>query len=519
MKEPTRRQSLLSTIAVMTGTLGSRILGFVRIALISMFFGAKGEADVLNAVFNIPNNFRKLLAEGALSSAYIPELSRQIQDDPSETGAKYLNRNILALQLIILIPLSLVCIFFPAAVLTIFVRFPDPEMTLLAIRLFRWLFHYILLISVNAVLMAVLNSHNHFLIPAVSPLLFSISVIASIVIWHNSLGIFSMVIGVLGGGVAQILWQYPLYRKMGYSLIPRIDFNSPPFRRVMKHWVPVLITSSIFTINQQVAILLATGLRQGSTTALSNAIVFWQLPFGIFSASITTVLFPKMSRLAGAGEWDRLSRALQDGIHMLGMLLIPSSILLVLFGPELISTALQRGEFLPEDSLLTARVLAAYCPGMLFVGIYNLFQRSFYSRGDYKFPLYTAAVIVLTDISLSLLFLRGGFGVTSLAWANSLAMTAGAVILWYGAVRRVITFQKGEMLWHFGKVLVSQLPMIALVILLKKIVSRDLFTRGSSWTNLGILAAEGSLSLLVLLLLYSLMKLDITSILKKRRKE
>ncbi|MDC7238921.1 MAG: murein biosynthesis integral membrane protein MurJ, partial [Spirochaetales bacterium] len=345
MKETTRRQSLLSTLGVMAGTLGSRLLGFVKIALISMFFGAGRKADVLNAVFNIPNNFRKLLAEGALSSAFIPELSRQIVSDPEGKGSRNLSRSILGLQMLILVPVSLVCIIQPQILLRLFVRFPDPADFDLAIRLFRWMWHYILLISVSAVLMAVLNSYNHFLIPALSPLLFSVSVIVSILIWHESLGVFSMVAGVLGGGVFQILWQFPLYRKLGYSLKPRLHFKDEAFQRVMKQWIPVLITSSIFTVNSQVAVLLATGLDEGSTTALSNAIVFWQLPFGIFSASITTVLFPKMSRQAGEGNIQAMGETLLQGVHMLSVLLIPSSLLLMAFGPEMISTALQRGEF------------------------------------------------------------------------------------------------------------------------------------------------------------------------------
>ena len=516
MKETSRRQSLLSTFAVMTGTLGSRILGFVRIALISMFFGAKGEADVLNAVFNIPNNFRKLLAEGALSSAFIPELSRQIIKDPSGKDARKLSRNILALQLLILLPISIFCILFPEAVLKVFMRFKDPEMTALAVRLFRWLFHYILLISINAVLMAVLNSHNQFLIPAVSPLLFSISVICSIVIWHDNLGIFSMVIGVLGGGVAQILWQFPRYRKLGYSLLPRIAFRNEAFRRVMKQWVPVLITSSIFTINQQVAILLATGLAEGSTTALSNAIVFWQLPFGIFSASITTVLFPKMSRLAGSGEWEKLSATLQDGIHMLGILLVPSCILLVLFGREIIVIALQRGEFTYLDSTLTAAVLSAYCPGMLFVGIYNLFQRSFYSQGNYKLPLYIAGISVAEDITLSLIFLHLGWGVVSLAWANSIAMTTGSFLLAAGALKGKITFKGKRFVLHFSKVLLAQIPLILFVLFIKRAVDPAVFELGSSWRQFGILALEGLSSLVVLAGVYYLMKLDVMRVLKKR---
>jgi len=517
LKETTRRQSLLATIAVMTGTLGSRILGFVRIALISMFFGAKGEADVLNAVFNIPNNFRKLLAEGALSSAFIPELSRQIVGDSSGEKARKLSRNILSLQLLILIPLSVACVLFPQVFLKIFVRFKDPAMADLAVRLFRWLFHYLLLISVNAVLMAVLNSHNNFLIPALSPLLFSISVIASIVIWHNSIGIFSMVLGVLGGGLAQILWQYPRYRKLGYSLLPLMDFKDEAFKRVMKQWIPVLLTSSIFAINQQLAILLATGLKEGSTTALSNAIVFWQLPFGIFSASITTVLFPKMSRQAGEENWEKLSATLQDGIHMLAVLLIPSSLLLALFGPEMISTALQRGEFTQLDTALTARVLGAYCPGMLFVGCYNLFQRSFYSLGNYRYPLRVALFTVITDVGLSLFFLFMGWGVISLAWANSIAMTIGSLLMAGGALRGKITLQTKKMILHFLKVLSAQIPMIIIALLLKRWIGLAGFYSGSSWGNLGVLAGEGIAVVLVLFCFYLLMNLDVLTILKRGR--
>jgi len=500
----------------MTGTLGSRILGFVRIALISMYFGATGEADILNAVFNIPNNFRKLLAEGALSSAFIPELSRQIVADPEGKKAKDLSRSILGLQLLILVPLSLFCILFPEIVLSVFIRFREPWKLEMAVRLFRWIFHYILLISVSAVLMAVLNSHNHFLVPAVSPLLFSISVISSIVLWHGTLGIFSMVVGVLGGGVAQILWQYPFYRKIGYSIRPRLHFGEESFRRVMKQWGPVLITSSIFTINQQIAVYLATGLDEGSTTALSNAIVFWQLPFGIFSASITTVLFPKMSRQAGEKNWQALSYTLQEGIHMLAVLLIPSSILLMFFGPELISTALQRGEFRSQDTLLTSRVLLAYAPGMLFVGCYNLLQRSYYSQGDYSFPLKTAMGSVIADIGLSLLFIRLGWGVVSLAWANSIAFITGSLIMLFTGLKGNISFNFNRLGTQLFKILTAQIPMILTILIFKRIFPVSRFMAGSGWVNFGLFALEGVSCLTVLFFFYNLMKLDVMTILRRR---
>lgn len=516
MKETSKRQSMLSTMAVMSGTLGSRILGFVRIAIISMYFGGSDQADILNAVFNIPNNFRKLLAEGALSSAFIPELSRQIKHDSTGKKSRDLSRSILGLQLLILVPLSLISILFPEHVLKIFIRFQEPWKYEMAVDLFRWMFHYILLISVSAVLMAVLNSHNHFLIPAVSPLLFSISTITSIIIWHDSLGIFSMVIGVLSGGLFQILWQFPKYKKIGYSLIPHFHFKDEAFRRVMKQWLPVLVTSSIFTINQQIAILLATGLEDGSTTAMSNAIVFWQLPFGIFSASITTVLFPKMSRQASTGDWKDLSETLQEGIHMLAVLLIPSSILLMIFGPELISTALMRGEFQEENVRMAAAVLFAYSPGMFFVGCYNLLQRSFYSQGNYQYPLYSAAIVVIVDIALSLIFLALGWGVVSLAWANSIAMFTGFFILLVANLRGRISFKTQTLLKHFLKVFSAQIPMIILALSLQKYIGLERFYAGSTWQNFAWLALEGISALLILFFFYSLMKLDVLTILKGR---
>ncbi len=518
MKETSRHQSLFSTFAVMSATMGSRMLGFVRIALISLYFGGSGQADILNAVFNIPNNFRKLLAEGALSSAFIPELSREIHSNPPQGDPRELSRSILGLQILVLLPLSLLCVFFPEMVLKVFIRFQEPWKTDLAVRLFRWLFHYILLISISAVLMAVLNSHNYFLIPALSPLLFSVSVISSIILWHGTLGIFSMAVGVLGGGAAQILWQYPHYRRLGYSLKPGLDFKSPGFRRVMRQWIPVLMTSSIFTINQQIAVFLATGLADGSTTGMSNAIVFWQLPFGIFSASIITVLFPKMSRQAGGGDWAALSETLQDGIQMLGIFLIPSSLLLMIFGPELISTALQRGAFKVKDSILAARILYAYAPGMFFVGFYNLFQRSFYARGDYAFPLKTAGLVVILDVLLSLLFIHWDWGAVSLGWANSGAMSFGALILGAGSVKGRGFPNVRRLLTQFIRILAAQIPMVGTALLLKSLVGVERFYLGSSWMNFFIVAGEGLASLAVVLGAYWLMKLDVVTILGKRGK-
>ena len=332
------RKTSLSTIAVMSCTFISRILGFIRIAIIGAFFGASGEADVLNAVFSIPNNLRKLMAEGALSTSFIPVLSESMVKEKDTETSKIIVRNILTFQSFILIPFCILSIIFADFLITkVLLDFNDPYLNSLSVSLFRWFINYILLISISAVLMAVLNSNSYFLIPAVTPLLFSVSVIISIVFLYKELGIFSMAVGVLSGGLLQILFQFPLFHKLGYDVKPDFSFKNKYFKKIMKNWAPVAATASVFTINQQIAVRFASGLDTGSSSALSYALVFWQLPYGIFSASITTVFFPKMSRFRAEGDSSRLLTTMTSGFRNLMCLLIPSGVFLFFLGPEIIS--------------------------------------------------------------------------------------------------------------------------------------------------------------------------------------
>ncbi|RKX81318.1 MAG: murein biosynthesis integral membrane protein MurJ, partial [Spirochaetes bacterium] len=196
-------------------TLLSRLLGFIRVAVIGAIFGASGKADVLNTVFQIPNNLRKLLAEGALSSAFIPALSSLIVKNNSLDSAKKLTRNIITFLILILTPLIVLAIVFARPIINVLLPFPEKWKVELSINLFRWLIGYIGLISISSIIMAVLNSHGQFIIPALSPTLFSICVISSILFLYRYIGIYSVAAGVLSGGLAQIIFQSPLYLKKG----------------------------------------------------------------------------------------------------------------------------------------------------------------------------------------------------------------------------------------------------------------------------------------------------------------
>jgi len=485
---------------VMGCTLATRLLGFVKIALVGAIFGASGVADVWNAVFTIPNNLRKLMAEGAMSSAFIPVLSASLLNDPGRQGAKKTTRAIMSFQLVLLVPLIGLGILFAEPVIHALLSFPQPEKMRLSAELFRWIFGYLLLISVSAVLMGVLNSHNVFVIPALTPLLFSIAVIAATLIFWRSLGIFSLAVGILAGGAAQILFQLPTFFKLGYDLRLDFDYRHEQFKRVLKLWIPVLVSSSIFAINQQIAVLFASGLEDGSTSALSNAVVFWQLPFGIFSSSIITVLFPRMSRQAAGEDRGGLRESVSYGLQFILILMIPASIVYVLMGRQIIQVALERSAFTAQGTLMAASVLTGYSLGMFSVAAFTFLQRFFYSRQDYRTPLAASLIVSALDIGFSLWLKETPLRVTGLAVANSLAFSAGTVILLKKA-RAILGSLNGRMMLDtLLRMAVSNLPLVVFLPLFLQWTA-PFWTRGSSLRNLllllAALAGGGGITLLL----------------------
>ncbi|VDA99810.1 Proposed peptidoglycan lipid II flippase MurJ [Olavius algarvensis spirochete endosymbiont] len=507
------QRSARSAFVIMGCTLISRILGFVRTATIGALFGAGGTADVINLIFNIPNNLRKLLAEGALSTAFVPELSREIVLDTSGLKARRLGKTIIGFQIIIIAPVLLGALLFPEQVLYIFERFSDPYKKELSVVLLRWMMPYLLFVSLSAIMMAVHNSHNRFLIPALTPIAFSICVILFLLFGQGRWGTVSIGAGVLAGGLAQILVQYPSFRRMGYGLIPSFDFNDDSLKRVLRKWLPMLLTSSLFVINSQIAMLLASTLPDGNTSSLTYAIVFFQLPFGIFSASIATVLYPKMSRCAALNDNNGLIDCLSFGYRNLWALLVPSAMILVLLGEPIVAIAFQRRAFTPENSIATANVLAAYSVGMPFIGLFGISQRALYALGAIKRSFFCALLTVFIDIALSLVFVFWMDGDSiALAWANSIAFTIGS-ILQYILIRRISKFRiAGEVLSAFGKILIGNTAGVLVILGFYQLLGRSWWLSGVSWTGVGLLALIALVSSAIIVLFYGWMKIETVSL-------
>ena len=420
-----------NTLLVTIFTLASRVLGFFRIAIISAIFGASGSADVLNLVLQLPNNLRRLLAEGALSSAFIPVLNQSIHSDQPHiqtTSAKKLFETIIGAQILFFVPLLVLATLFARPIAVVLYDFQSAELQELSVNLFRWLIWYIFPISVGAIFMAVCNSHGHFVISSLTPIISSVIVIGATLLFSGRVGIFAVGGGVLVGGVMHIVVQLPRVLRLGYRLRARCNFADPGFRRIMRNWGPIVLTSSLFAINQQIAVYFASGLETGSGSVMIYALTFWQLPFGILVVSVLTVLYPRMSKECTLRDYGKLADTYLYGVRYLLHVMLPATLYLIFMSDPLVRLALLRGALTAEDAANIARVLRAYSYGLIGVALYQFFQRYYYANQNLRVPIIILLITVAVDVGLSL-WLKEILGVTGLGIANSGAFLLGALFL------------------------------------------------------------------------------------------
>lgn len=507
-----------STFVLMAATSVSRLLGFVRNAVVGALFGQTWKADVLNAVFNIPFNLRKLMAEGALSTAFIPVLAQSIEDDPTLQKSKDLSRSILTFQLIILIPLVLLAIIFAAPIISVLAPFSIPEKQLLAVHLFRWFILYLILVSIAAVLMAVLNTHHHFGSPAVSPILFSISVIGFLIWLYPTMNVDAQIPGVLIGGLAQVIFQGFFFKKLGYSFKPKRHFWTPELKKTIRNWLPALSISVIALISQQISISLAALLPEGSVSSLMNAIVFWQLPNGVLSASIVTVYFPRMSRQAAQKDWSGVSKSMTQGLELQALLLIPAGFLMSLFSGPLISIAFQRQNFTFADTLVTSAVLSVLSWGLFTSGLFNYTQRFFFSQGNFRTPFRINLLWAALDLIISIVLMNTPLHVLGLAWGTTISFFVSSLVMLLLAWKSLDKSRLHEYLFFTLKVILSLLPSWGVWLLLLHFTG-IWWAHGLTLSSFGLFVGEGILLLGLIVLMLMLLGIRPWRLLRRSSKE
>ena len=346
-------------------TLASRILGFIRDAVIAWFFGAGFSSDAFIAAFRIPNLLRRLFAEGSLSSAFIP-VFMEYTVKQGQAEAFHLARSAFRLLGIVLIVAAVCGVMLSPWIVRLIAPGFSTDKLALTITLTRLMFPYIFFIGLVALCMGILNVLGHFAAPAFAPVLLNLAIIGSALFISPFLlqPVMGLAVGVLLGGFLQLALQLPVLIKKRFYFWQASRWIHPGLKRVGTLIPPVIIGGAVYQINILVGTLLASLLEQGSVTYLYFADRLVQFPLGIFAIATATAVLPSLSRQAAAGDIDKLKDTFDHTLKLVFFITIPASVGLIVLREPIVALLFKRGEFDVRATLLTAQALLYYSMGL-----------------------------------------------------------------------------------------------------------------------------------------------------------
>ncbi|NIO03152.1 MAG: murein biosynthesis integral membrane protein MurJ [Proteobacteria bacterium] len=479
-----------ATGVVGTATLLSRILGYLRDMVIAYFFGAGLETDAFFVAFRIPNTLRRLFGEGSLTVSFIPVFSEYIEHRNEREWRELVNSGFTFLFLLLAIASVLGIGFAPwiARILALGWNTPGKIESLhLAVPLLRVVFPYLFFIGLVALSMGVLNALGHFAAPAIAPSLLNISMIASafLLFRHVSPPVMALAIGVLVGGVAQLLFQIPFLMKKGIWFQPSFDFwSNPGIRRIGVLMLPGVMGTAVIQINVFVSQILATFLKTGSVSVLYYSYRLTEFPLGIFAVAVGTAALPSFSRLVTQNRPEEFREAIDFTVRLVLFLTIPAMVGLIVLRVPIIQILFQRGQFDFESTLMTAQALLFYAVGLWAMAGVRVIAPAFYAQQDMRSPV-KASILALIGNAVFGIVLMGPLKHSGLALANSLAATLNFVFLILLMAKKVGSLDWWKTLRSVVKALGASMPTGLIVFRLSRL--GEWGEAGSSIKDLAVL--------------------------------
>ncbi|MDH0729152.1 murein biosynthesis integral membrane protein MurJ [Pseudomonas sichuanensis] len=447
---------LKSLAAVSSITMISRVLGFVRDTILARIFGAGVATDAFFIAFKLPNLLRRIFAEGAFSQAFVPilaEYKTQQGEEATRTFIAYVS-GLLTLVLALVTVVGMLAA--PWVVWATAPGFVDnAEKYELTTSLLRVTFPYILLISLSSLAGAILNTWNRFSVPAFTPTLLNVAMIAFAVLLtpYFDPPIMALGWGVLAGGLAQLLYQLPALKKIGMLVLPRLNLRDAGVWRVLKQMLPAILGVSVSQISLIINTIFASFLVAGSVSWMYYADRLMELPSGVLGVALGTILLPTLAKTYANKDREEYSRILDWGLRLCFLLVLPCTLALAILAEPLTVALFQYGKFTAFDAAMTQRALIAYSVGLLAIILVKVLAPGFYAQQNIRTPV-KIAVFTLVCTQLLNLALVGPLAHAGLALAISLGACLNAGLLyWKLRSQRLYTPQPGWLLFLLKLVL------------------------------------------------------------------
>ena len=437
----------------------SRIAGLVREVVAARYFGTSGAASAFTAAFQVPNLIRSLFADQALSAAFVPVFS-ELLEHKRRREALQLAAALLGLILTVLSAITLVFALAAGVIMPLFLD--DPALNDLTTGLARVMAPIIVLLGVNGLVVGMLNAHDHFTIPALSPLLWNVVIIAALIGLTPLLApedqIYAYAIGVLAGTAAQLAIAFPVLHRLHIPVRISLDWRDERIRRVLLLMLPVTIGLGLINFNLLINTFFGFRISDEAPRAIDLAFRIYMLPQGMFSVAVATVLFPALSRLVARQDWEGLRRTQGNGIRQIALLLIPAAAITVALPEPIIRLVYQRGEFDAESTSLTAEALFWFSFSLPFSGFNLLLTRTFFSLQAPWTPTALAGLTLLVNVAVSAALYEplGIAGVVLGTVVSTATMTAGQA---YFLRRRIGGLELGTTLRTSAKILLAAVAL------------------------------------------------------------
>jgi putative peptidoglycan lipid II flippase len=512
---PTSAEKLNTKAAGIVGlaVLCSRLLGLVREQIFAALFGDRRLLDAFTIAFRIPNLLRDLFAEGALSTSFITTFSKTIASDGDRAAWRLANK-VATLTVIVLSAITIVGIITAPWLVHVLAPGFDADKAALTITLTRIMYPFIVLVSLAALVMGMLNAKSVFGVPAMASSFFNLgSIVGGVLLAYwldpnfGARGLVGFAIGTLIGGSLQFAVQLPAVRRIGYVFHPDFQWRDQGVKAILRLMGPSVVAASTTQVNVLVNSVFASKLGDGPTFWLSAAFRLMQMPLGIFGVALGTVALPLLARMAATGNMVSFRSELSRGMRLAFLMTIPSTIGLMMLAEPIMSVIYQHGRYDAYQVGEAAGALRFYAIGLSGYAALKVLVNAFYALERRKTPMFVSFSAVALNLLLNWFFVMElGKGHRGLALSTACIATSNFLLLYFLMRRQLVFLETRSMLALLGKLTVAGAALAGVCWLGGHFLLAD-WARQPFWPKLAGLGATIVVAAAVFLLVASALKI------------
>ena len=449
-----RKRIFNATFLVVLAILLSKISGLVRDQIITGYFGITYDTDAFFWAYFIPNLFRVLFAESLIIAAFIPIYSTYLKRNQKDDLKIFVN-SVVNIMVVVFLVISAVIFILSPEIGAILSKIANNQLDVYKFMIMnRIMIFSLVLMSLSGLVTGILNSHNIFTVPSLAPFVMNIITVIFVILLFSRLGIFSIAVGIMAGSLMHLAIQLPQLKASPLKYRFAINFKHKGVKEIFSLMLPILLSLGAVQLNNGVDNFFALNLGGGNTTALTLSWRVANIPLGVFTVAIVTVLYPLISRQAAGDDIKGIKESFSLGVREIGYMMVPATAGLVILSYPIIKVLFERYNFGPMDTKKVAYILIFHSLGLIFFGLLMILNRIFYAFKNVKTPLKVASFFIIVNLILDWILIRF-MDVGGLALSTTLVALCNIVVLIIILRKKIGNFGGRRIFISYGKIFIS----------------------------------------------------------------